>query len=206
MSFDPYGYDPNKPTNENVQPTPSEPQPTGSVHPVDGTAPIPYQGQMQQPTNDGVRHRVQLPAIFLIVLGVLNLLWVTFLGVVALGYGSITQERWDAMVNSLPPEQRAHYQKMEADIKKGGYTIPGISQGVSTFALITGGTALVASLFILLGGILMLQMRGYGFCIFASLLTAVPFVSGSACCCLGEGIGIWALVVLLSNDVRMAFK
>ena len=52
----------------------------------------------------------------------------------------------------------------------------------------------------------MLSLRAYGLAVAASVITAIPCISCSACCGLGEGIGIWALVVLLNNDVRAAFR
>ncbi|MBY0231744.1 MAG: hypothetical protein K2W96_20855 [Gemmataceae bacterium] len=216
MSFDPFGYDPTKPRPEGVQPTPGEgapqpqpqPQPTGSVQPpADGTAPVPYQGDMQ-PTGDPARarERAQLPGIFLIVLGVLNLVWVLAVGFYGFIFSSLTPERWAALVAQMPPEQRAQFDKMEADLAKQGMTFIGVMRAAGTFFLVTGGVALLASVFIIIGGVLMVQLRGFGFCVFAAILTAVPLVSGPACCCLGEAVGIWALVVLLSNDVRMAFR
>jgi len=39
-----------------------------------------------------------------------------------------------------------------------------------------------------------------------AILTAVPCLSCSACCGVGEGIGIWSLVVLLNPEVRNAFR
>ena len=63
----------------------------------------------------------------------------------------------------------------------------------------------ITALLNIIGGIQMLRLRSYGLALFASILAAIPCISCSACCGLGEGIGIWALVVLLNPEVRAAF-
>jgi hypothetical protein len=52
----------------------------------------------------------------------------------------------------------------------------------------------------------MLQMRSYILCVIASLISAIPCVSLSGCCCIGQGVGIWALVTLFNSDVRSSFR
>jgi hypothetical protein len=56
----------------------------------------------------------------------------------------------------------------------------------------------------LLGGAQMLRLRGYGLAMAGVVATLVNLAS---CCCLVNiGLGIWALVVLLDDDVRNAFR
>jgi hypothetical protein len=61
-------------------------------------------------------------------------------------------------------------------------------------------------LIILFGGIRMILMRSYALCLVASILATTPCLSPTGCCCLGNVVGIWGLVVLLSPDVRDAFR
>jgi hypothetical protein len=65
---------------------------------------------------------------------------------------------------------------------------------------------LISALLAIIGGIRMLQLRSYGLVMIASLVTAVPCLSPSACCLLGEIVGLWAIVVLISPVTRAAFR
>ena len=44
------------------------------------------------------------------------------------------------------------------------------------------------------------------FAVFVAVLTAIPCISPASCCLLGEAMGIWALVVLLNQEIRAAFR
>ena len=50
------------------------------------------------------------------------------------------------------------------------------------------------------------QLRLFAVCILASAVSAIPCVSLAGCCCLGQGVGIWSILVLLSSEVRAAFR
>ncbi len=63
---------------------------------------------------------------------------------------------------------------------------------------------LLACTGIIVGAIQMLRLRGYGLAVCACFLAALNF---NSCCCIpGAAIGIWALVVLMSPEVRRAFE
>ncbi len=49
-------------------------------------------------------------------------------------------------------------------------------------------------------------MKSYALALCGAISAAIPCISATACCGLGEGIGIWALVVLLSPDVKSVFR
>jgi hypothetical protein len=66
--------------------------------------------------------------------------------------------------------------------------------------------AAIVALLVILGAARMLVLKSYGLSLFAAILTAIPCISPSACCLLGEGVGIWAVIVLLNPDVRSAFR
>jgi hypothetical protein len=149
---------------------------------------------------DAVRRRVQLPAIFLIVVTVLNFLYVIYQGVNV------------AFVASTPAKELK-----EAQVKVFKDLSPQFSQYITqtsaedlwTQSLVIGcvivAVHLLCSLLILLGSIQMLRFRSYGLAVTASILAAIPCITCSACCGVGEGIGIWALVVLMNPEVRAAF-
>jgi hypothetical protein len=65
---------------------------------------------------------------------------------------------------------------------------------------------LIPALITIFGGIQMCRGRSYGLSVTASILAAIPCLSPSACCLLGMGIGIWALVVLFNPDVKASFR
>ena len=68
-----------------------------------------------------------------------------------------------------------------------------------------GTVALLCAVIILLAGVMMLQRKMYPLCVTGSILAAIPCLSFLACCLVGEGVGIWALVILLSADVKRSF-
>jgi hypothetical protein len=149
--------------------------------------------------NRAIKDRVQLPAIFLIIVGVINLV----LGVIAVGvgfaYSTIPPEQAEQILMQRDPEQVQTMKKMGLQMQdmlnlyvRGGYT-GGVFGFLSCVLAVAGGAR-------------MLVLKSYGLAVAASVVTAIPCISCSACCGLGEGIGIWALVVLLNNDVRAAFR
>lgn len=62
---------------------------------------------------------------------------------------------------------------------------------------------------ILIGGLIffgamkMRQLNNWGLALASAILAMIPCLS--PCCCLGLPIGIWALVVLLDNNVKASF-
>ena len=65
--------------------------------------------------------------------------------------------------------------------------------------------ALGVSLIILYGGLQMFKQRSYAVSLTAAILAICPCIWICGCCGIGNGIGIWALVVLMSSDVKQAF-
>jgi hypothetical protein len=57
---------------------------------------------------------------------------------------------------------------------------------------------------IILGANKMRNLESYGFAVAAAILSVIPCLS-SPCIVLGMPFGIWALVVLMNDDVRNAF-
>ena len=62
----------------------------------------------------------------------------------------------------------------------------------------------VLAILIVLGGIRMKNLESYGFALTTSILSLIPCFG--PCCLLGIPIGIWALVTLSDNTVRIAFR
>ncbi len=125
--------------------------------------------------------RVRPPAIFLLILAVLDLVGNLFsLGLVLLA------DRLPLLL-ALEELQRTPTQK--------------IWMLVSLPACVLGVLLAVLRLF---GSIQMLRMRSHGLAMTTAILTLVPF---TACCCLVNiPVGIWALVVLSKPEVKSAFQ
>jgi hypothetical protein len=87
----------------------------------------------------------------------------------------------------------------------------GSSGAPDAVANLMGGTLGVISsiMGILIGGLIlfgamkMRQLSNWGLSLAATILAMIPCLS--PCCCLGLPIGIWALVVLLDNNVKLSF-
>ncbi|MGL4550513.1 MAG: hypothetical protein ACRC33_04950 [Gemmataceae bacterium] len=182
MSFDPYG---------NV------PDPTAPIDP-----PAPDAGA--RPPADVARDRVQLPGIFLMVIGLLNLLYAGSLGITSYRLATVPAEEIEKVKQEMRrnPVQKKQLEELEAK----GFDIEKLIRSAGTWSAGGGVAAVLVSLLGIFGGIRMLQLKSYGLCVFAAIVSAIPCVSGAGCCCIGEAVGVWAIVVLLSNDVRSAFR
>jgi hypothetical protein len=197
MSFDPFGYqEPTPPADRGPS---SAPVPSGSSEA--GPESAGTSGQADALLREA-REKVTLPAVLLIITGALNLLpagYLIFNGVIV---HNLTPEQLQQQMERQNPAMRKQFE----DLRKEGYTIRDI-QNIGVYGCGgTGAAAVVASLLTILGGIRMLQLRNYGLAVFASVIAAVPFMSCLACCGMGEVVGVWSIIVLLSPAVRMAFR
>jgi hypothetical protein len=147
-----------------------------------------------------VADRVKGPAIFLLIVAVLNLIGAGLLFLTCLIYSQATPEMLASVWNEhLNREQRA---EMEA----AGMTPESFRDLVVFWSAVWGGVALVAGLLTLAGSVRMMVLKSYGLAVTGAILAALPFISCSGCLLLGQAAGIWALVVLFSADVRSAFR
>jgi hypothetical protein len=144
------------------------------------------------------RDKTNIPAILLIIVGILNLLlaaWVL--------HDAILVSRMDA----------AEYQAtidLSMDAMKKAFPnaeMPEIKQeAMATVYYIWGGGAVLFALVILLGGVRMFALKSYGLAVTAAVLACLPICSCTGCCGFGEVAGIWAFIVLMNPDVRAAFR
>jgi hypothetical protein len=65
---------------------------------------------------------------------------------------------------------------------------------------------MTVSLFAIIAGMQMRRMKGFGFCVFASIATLAIIPFGNICVCVGSPVAIWALVVLFQPAVKAFFK
>jgi hypothetical protein len=147
---------------------------------------------------DAARSRVLPAAIILIIVNVLNLL--IGLGFAGMGAYLASQGPDELRRQTLEglkafPEYRAAIEKQD---KQTTYT-------VAVAEYLGGGILwILLSILALIGAIRMMSLRNYGLAMTSAILTVIPCMT--PCCLLGQGAGIWALVVLMNNDVRAAFR
>jgi hypothetical protein len=154
---------------------------------------------------DAVRQRAQLPGIFLIVIACLNLLvgiYFVFSAVQAtlLSADQVYEQQQQAMkiVQQLFPNapKEAFGNKTPDEVKN--------QQMLMSWPI--AGLAVLGAILTLLGGIGMTRQCWYGLSVAGAVAAAIPCVSCVGCCGVGQAIGIWALVVLLNEEVRAAFR
>jgi hypothetical protein len=141
-----------------------------------------------------IKARVQAPAVCLIVVGILNIFWALYMLVNGI-FWTVAADYIIAQEKQLLPglqQQGADRNQMQM-------------QGI----LISYPTALfafVASVLPVAGGIRMLSLKSYSLALCGAISAAIPCISITACCGLGEVAGIWALVVLINEEVKSAFR
>lgn len=180
MSYDPYNSYP-------AEPRPGEP----------------YDDRFQRPLGDAahVKARITPPAISLIVIGILNLFFALYMVLNSVFTTVMPAEKLKAqqmsIYQSLPPALQEDADKKSASEMKVQAMI--VNWPLTLFSLL-------ASVLPIAGGIRMLSLKSYALGLCGAICAAIPCMSITACCGLGEGIGIWAIVVLLNPEVKAAFQ
>ncbi len=95
-------------------------------------------------------------------------------------------------------------QKLQQSNPQANIQAVEVSRGVLSYLFLL--VALAGGGFIIFGAMKMRQMRSWGLALAASIVAMIPYLSPSCGCCFGIPIGIWAIVVLCSQDVKAAFR
>jgi hypothetical protein len=125
--------------------------------------------------------KVQIPAIGLMVLGILGLLG----SALGLLQGAIEPQ---SFIDAGMPEEDA---RRFAELWSGPLII----------VMSLGGMLIGA--FVAWAGFQMLKLKSWTACVIANILVMAPW---SCCCVVGIPFGIWGLVVLFNADVKRAFE
>ena len=163
----------------------------------------PYEDRIRQPLGGDtyIRGRVQAPAIGLIVVGVLNLFFALYMVVNSLFTTVMPAEKLKAqqmaMYDALPPGMRGEAEQKTAGEMKTQAML--VNWPLTLFAFL-------ASVLPIVGGIRMLSLKSYALSMCGAICAAIPCMSIMACCGVGEGIAIWAIIVLLNPEVKAAFQ
>ena len=147
------------------------------------TAPPPGSIRFAPVANDQseAKSMVRGPAIFILVLSILNIITVVLSGI------------WMAYEEQIMRSLGLPEQTNEIQSKiKVLFSIP---------ATIIGGLLAVACL---IGALRMMKLQSHGFAIATAIMMLIP--CSNCCCFLNIGAGIWALVVLQKPEVKSAFE
>lgn len=152
------------------------------------------------PNLQAIMAKVTPPAIGLIVTGVLNVLFSL--------WGIISSALFVAGLNPMAEGQKKQFEEMAAQGGDQAAMAEMIMQLTSAMqgpvGLVAGIIQLVIGGVIIAGAIKMKNLQAYGFALTATILAMIPCLSN--CCVIGLPIGIWALVVLLDNNVKQGFR
>lgn len=163
--------------------------------------PYAYGADVPPPPADSsaARSRVTPAAIFLIIVGVLNLFMAAGPAFYGVGASKVTPEELERQMQLSNPQALA-------DAKAQGWTIADIRNWLIYGSFSWAGVDFLASFLVILGGIRMLYLKNYGLAVLASIVAALPIVSCSGCCGLGTIAGVWSIIVLVNADVRATFQ
>jgi hypothetical protein len=146
--------------------------------------------------------KVKAPAILLIVTAVLSLLATAWN---AYSYASGDLDRQlDAQLEVQRKQVDENPQINAQDKQRVKDTLTQYFQAIRSALPIVLALVALARIVMLVAGVRLLSGSGRGLGILASILAMIPCVDG--CCLLGLPVGIWSLVVLLSPDVKAAFR
>jgi len=126
--------------------------------------------------------KVQPPAIALIILGAIGII-VSILGFLVPSDAEALREAFAEA--SMDPAQ--------------------VDQIVSMTQRFTGASnflGLAIAILVVVGGVRMMKLKNWGLAFAASIVAMIPCW---CCCVLGIPIGVWAIIVLLNQDVKAAF-
>jgi hypothetical protein len=150
--------------------------------------PLDYQGWDIR-KQDEVPAKLRIPAIFLIIVGVLNVLGAFYFivdGTILIASPQMSMQGYKTLNMPQPTQQQL------------------VVYGI--FYILLGILGVIASALTIIGGARMVVAKNYGLAMVASVIAIIPGISCLGCCGIGEGIGIWALIVLVMPDVKAVFQ
>jgi hypothetical protein len=163
-------------------------------------APYGLDDPQRPPDDSAARGRVTLPAIFLLIVSVLNLL----AGLLLMAEGIFMKQGGPDVEAQMQKQWEDMDPKQRDELEKQGWSARDLLVVVANIFLGGGGLTAVVGVLTLFGSIRMLSLHSYGLAMFGAILTAIPFVT--PCCLIGQIAGIWAILILLNPDVRKAFR
>jgi len=156
-------------------------------------------------SHQAIRDKVSLPGIFLVVVGVMNILAAT----AEVGLGIWIRDLPDSEIERFLDDAEKNSPEAVRQLRDRIKEIGSLQQAKETVArqeFIYAAGHVFLALLTIFGGVSMIRLRRYGLAITGAILAAIPFLSPMGCCLIGEVVGIWALVVLFNTEVSAAFR
>lgn len=147
---------------------------------------------MPSAPSGAAKELLNLPSLFIIILGALGGLLILSSMVNQLAGGS--QRMLESLIASMPADQRDQMGpliEMANKSQGGGVVWSVICLGLAGF--------------VVFAGLQMRSLKNWGVCLAGAILVMIP-CSTSCCCCLGIPVGIWALITLTKPEVKSAFS
>jgi hypothetical protein len=159
-----------------------------------------YRDDDRRPRADleAARRRVATPAMLLIVFGLIAV-FVEIGGLIAaFAAPNVMAEQIKKIIDSQPPGPQKQQMLDDYERDKDSYRLDSPTN--------IGGTVVgfVLSVLMLVGGIKMKSLSGYGLALTGAICAIIPCVNGCLCCAMP--VGIWAVMVLANPDVKAAFR
>lgn len=152
----------------------------------------PEQPTEQQVTPVDVSGSLKPPAIVMLILAAISMLWTGFNLVSYLIVGD----------EAIREEMATSFDSLRADPNMTEEVIEQIESVTLLVIKVVYFVGPLLSLIPILGAIAMLRVRGRGMAMFGAIVMCIPCVG--PCCGLGLPIGVWALVVLFKPEVKDA--
>lgn len=147
---------------------------------------------MPSAPSGAAKEAINLPSLFVIILGVLGVL--LFLSAMLSELAGGSMKMAEALMKSLPPDQQEQFRTIIAQSRSSG--------GGGVFGSLLGIGLSGLTVF---GGLQMRALKSWGLALASAILVMTPCGS-YCCCCIGIPIGIWALVTLTKPEVKSAFS
>lgn len=153
----------------------------------------------RRPNPDRARGRLATPAMLLLLFGLFGV----FVEVASLGAAAANPDALGNLVavwmrdlaDDLPADEKAEAEADIEEMKAGLRLDDPLNVGSSALGL-------VLSLLMVIGAGKMRSLTGHGLAMTGAIAAIIPM---NGCCCLAMPVGVWALAVLMSPDVKAAF-
>jgi hypothetical protein len=137
------------------------------------------------------RGKVSLPAIFMIIVGLLCLAFnVMAVGIYIIKPEILARQKYDMMKQMFPQNPQPAFE----DFVKQEQTQQTVIYAVRA----------VAAVLMVVGAFKMRSLQGYGLAMTGTIVSLIPLCVNECCCTMP--FGIWSLIVLLNADVKLAFS
>lgn len=147
------------------------------------------------------RSALAAPATFVILNGLFGIVLAALMSIPFVFQPEMMFDFWRKMLANQPPGQQRKEQEDNLDKLEQQWQQNRVQNQLSSaFQL---GLFGLANLMAVVGGLAMRSLGNYGLGMTGAVVSLLPGLTG--CCCTGMPFGIWALMVLVRQDVKDGF-